>query len=160
MTDDQLRRLLLRFVQQADNLLQFQAVEAVVVDGQDLVPRHHAGPRGRRIRQRLQHQHAAGQDGDHGAETFPGGGFHLLQLPVLIRIEEGRVRIEMAKHAGDDALVEGLVDIDGVRRAFLQNAEDVDEALHGGFVGFRIGRSRRAEAGQEDGKQTRDSVHE
>ncbi len=54
----------------------------------------------------LQHDHAARQQTDDGAESLALARLHLLELFKLIRIEEHRMRIERAQHPGNRALID------------------------------------------------------
>ena len=68
----------------------------------------------RRSLHRLQHDHAARQHADDGSEALALALLHLLQLLKLAGIEENRMRIERAQHAGNRALIERDSGGDGI----------------------------------------------
>ena len=102
-------------------MLGHQPRQRDIVDGQDLIAGAQSGFRGRRAFHGLQNGHPPGDDADDGAEAFGLALLHLLELLELIGIEKDRVRIERAQHAGDGALIEGLVGRDGIGRLLVQN---------------------------------------
>src|SRR4029077_18857552 len=55
----------------------------------------------------------------------------LAEKRVLARIKKIRVRIEYAQHSRDGAVVNGLVDVDGIGIIPLDDREDSRETLHG-----------------------------
>ena len=97
--------LLPGFAEYLRELLDIQIADRDGVDADNLVAGGQAGLRGGRAFERLQHDHAARQQADDGAESFALARLHLLELLELIGIEEHRMRIEGAQHAGNRALV-------------------------------------------------------
>ena len=101
---------------------ELQPPERNAVDGHDFVipPRVPLWRRGR-SRQRLQNRDLPGVDADDGAESLGLAPLHLLELLELIGVEKNRVRIKRAQHAGDRALIKGLIGRDGIGRLLVQN---------------------------------------
>jgi len=72
--------------------------------------------------------------GDDHADAVILAALIFAEKSKLAGVEEIGVGVEHAQHAGDGALVDGLVDIDGLSIVVLDDVEDAGEIADGGLV--------------------------
>jgi hypothetical protein len=151
----QARLLLAGVPEQSDDLFEIERRERVAVDRDDLVAGRQARPGRGGSGERLQHDHAAGQDRDDAPEPLTCRALQFLELVELLRVEEDGMRVQTAQQARDRAFEDGLVAVHGFGRRALHPGEDVDEALQLALDVPLFGRCRseqQTQRGREGGQ--------
>src|SRR5258708_7599248 len=117
-----------------------QTIGGLVVDLHDDVAGTYAGVIGRCADVGSHDHRVVLAGGDDHADAVILAALIFAQESELAGVEEIGVRVKHAEHAGNGALVDGLVDVDGLRVIGLNDIQNARKIANGGLVIVRGGR--------------------